>query len=183
MLSIFSRCRSTRLLGAAALATLVGGMVTAARAEPVPPLNEWSYGVRAGISSSPDQTLVGVHYISPAFIHQRIQLYPSIGVGFGNHLTTLRANADARYLIAVPETDWTFYFGSGLGWAHYAVMGTGDHSETGANGFIGGEYRFAGGSKFFGEVRVPLGEIPGPSLILKDNTLPKTELLIGLTLH
>ena len=33
------------------------------------------------------------------------------------------------------------------------------------------------------KVRVPLGEIPGPSLIFKDDALPKTELLVGITMH
>lgn len=183
MSSLTRGVRFTR--GAVALAAIVLALSAGAvRAEPVPPLNEWSYGLRAGISSSPDQTLVGAHYISPSFIRHRIQLYPSIGIGFGDHITTWRADADLRYLMAVPETDWTLYFGTGLGWADYSVSGMGgDHSETGANGFLGGEYRFGSGNKFFGEVRVPLGEIPGPSLIFKDNTLPKTELLIGFTLH
>ncbi len=180
MTSLARGWRGTLLLSAT-LAVLGAGSV--ARAEQVPPLNEWSVGVRGGISSSPDQTLVGAHYLSPSFFGHHIQLYPSAGLGFGEDIKTLRANADARYLIPVPETDWTVYFGSGLGWAHYSVTGPGDHSETGANGFIGGEYRFAGGARFFGEVRVPLGEIPGPSLIFKEDTLPKSEVLVGITLH
>ncbi len=178
-----SLARLPRVARGAAVAAAIACSAVSARAASVPPLNEWTYGIRAGISSSPDQTLVGAHYISPSFIKHRIQLYPSVGVGFGDHVTTWRANADLRYLIPVVETDWTLYFGTGLGYARYQITGPGDSDETGANGVLGGEYRFAGGNKFFGEIRVPLGEIPGPSLIFKDNTLPKTELFVGFTMH
>src|SRR5262245_7666075 len=72
------------------------------------------WGPRVGISSNPDQLVVGGQIvISP--IAQNISFEPDVELGFGDDVTLVAINGDFHYNFQLSGSDWTPYAGFGIG--------------------------------------------------------------------
>lgn len=73
-----------------------------------------TYGVRAGIAADPDQVVVGGHLESPGLTTSgRLRLRPSAEIGIGDDTTIVSANMDFVYVLSLPDSEWSTYFGGG----------------------------------------------------------------------
>lgn len=103
------RYRSQWMLAAAGVVTLgiaLVGFVPAAQAEG---LGFRGWGVRGGLSSSPDQFVLGMHAQMGEFA-KNLRFTPNADIGFGDDLTVFTFNPDVVYALPLPEAG-TLYFG------------------------------------------------------------------------
>src|SRR5258706_16325567 len=71
------------------------------------------WGVRAGLSSNPDQFYGGVHWDLGEFARNG-RFRPNVEVGFGDHATTVQGNAEVHYVFSKAQV-WKPYVGGGAG--------------------------------------------------------------------
>jgi hypothetical protein len=111
-------------------------------------------GVRAGLSRSPDQFLVGGQLeVGPVF--GPAYLAPSLDFGFGDPETVAIVNADLRwYLLPLPDTGLQFYGAIGP-----AVLLSPD-TELGFTLTAGLHIPMQGLNRYNVEVRFGFGDIP-----------------------
>lgn len=69
-------------------------------------------GVRAGVSTDPDQFYLGGHWISAPIV-EGLRFQPNAELGFGDDLTLLALNLEFTYWIPLPEDRWQLYVGGG----------------------------------------------------------------------
>ncbi|MBI1799254.1 MAG: hypothetical protein HYR73_06165 [Candidatus Eisenbacteria bacterium] len=129
--------------------------------------SETLFGPRIGLSSSPDQLVVGAQLEFPEFA-PHLTVDPNLELGFLDNRTTISMNADFLYHFAISGSAWTPYTGLGLG----INLTQFDHSfnrdsetDIGANLTLGASAPTRSGNRFFGELRVGLGDIPQLKLI------------------
>jgi len=81
------------------------------------PMRVNGWGVRGGLSSDPDQLVLGVHMglSEPA---ENLRLVPNVDIGFGDDLTVFTINGDVVYDVPVEDAG-AFYFGGSLGLVHW----------------------------------------------------------------
>ncbi|HTM57803.1 MAG TPA: hypothetical protein VL123_05250 [Candidatus Udaeobacter sp.] len=143
----------------AALAMLAGLGVGPASAA-----SDALFGPRIGISSSPDQLVLGGQVEFPEFA-EHLTVDPNLELGFLDHVTTVAINGDFLYHFQIRDTQWTPYAGLGLGLVvtqfDRDVFGPVDsETDVGANLILGAGVPTRSGSRFFTELRAGLGDLP-----------------------
>jgi opacity protein-like surface antigen len=118
--------------------------------------NGW--GVRAGLSSDPDQAYGGVHFNLGEFV-TNVRFRPSMELGLGDDLVLIQMLAEAHYVFSNVQV-WKPYLGGGLGltYVNYDKDHPGDDSETkvSLNPIGGIETMINQGMKFFFELKLGL---------------------------
>jgi hypothetical protein len=71
-----------------------------------------SAGVRTGVSGSPDQFYLGLHYETEPLVEQ-VRFKPNFEVGLGNGLTVVAINLEFVGKIPIQHEPWAFYLGAG----------------------------------------------------------------------
>jgi len=149
-------------LWAAAL-TLLPALALAAPAVTVDP------GVRAGVSISPDQLVVGgqlsVRNLAPDWTFD-----PSLELGLGDDVTVIAVNLDALYHLRLSGSDWSPYVGGGLGVATMSWdddLDLHDRSDTdlGLNVVLGFRVPTRSGQHWFTELRLGVNDLPDLKLV------------------
>ncbi len=148
--------RSTITVFVLVLALVIAGAGTAAGTVPL--------GARAGFSLEPDQVVFGAH--AKAFEPYRgWWVVPVAELGFGDNVTTVALSGDMLYGFPELQTsDWGFYLGGGLGWAHYSWDG-GDTGEIGLNLVGGMTRRLLTGNELLLELRIGIDELPDVKIV------------------
>lgn len=121
-------------------------------------------GPRVGFSIDPDQIVFGGQ-LQVGEIAPQMTFDPSLEFGFGDDVTVIAMNFDLHYHLALRDSDWRPYFGAGIGIAFEEVdnpppFSDDSDTEVGGNLVGGASVRTRGGSDFFGELRLGLGDIP-----------------------
>ena len=131
------------------LATLLG-ITTAASAA------AQDAGVRTGVTGSPNQFYVGLHYETEPFVEQ-IRFKPNVEVGVGSGQTLAAINFEFVDKVPIKGEPWAFYLGAGpalvIDKANNASTATGG----GFNILLGLEHT----KGLFTELKVGLGDSPG----------------------
>jgi len=120
---------------------------------------ETGIGPRVGVSINPDQIVFGGQAIIGE-IAPNLTFDPNIELGFGDHVTTVGLNFDLHYHFVVNNSKWRPYAGGGLGVAFFDSDGGGSETEVGANLVVGAGTPTKGGNRFFGELRIGVGDLP-----------------------
>jgi len=120
---------------------------------------ETGIGPRVGVGIGPDQVVFGGQVIVGE-IAPNLTFDPSLELGFGDDQTTVALNFDLHYHFAVSNSKWRPYAGAGLGVAFFNFDGGGDETEVGANLVVGAGTPTKGGNRFFGELRIGVGDLP-----------------------
>jgi len=102
-----------------------------------------TWGLHGGLSSNPDQFIVGPHLNLEA-VGERVYIVPSGEVGFGDDVFTMSFNGDVQYRFLVHDSKVHPYAGGGLSLFFFDPDGPGgSDSNLGVN-ILGGI--------FFGEM-------------------------------
>ena len=159
----------TRIAAAAFLASVVAFSASPAAAQ---------FGVRAGYSFTPDQVVLGAHYMIPVGT-SGLNVIPSAEVAFGDDAFTIYGNGDLVYRFAA-GTSVKPYLGGGISYVSYdpddiEIDGETievDSSSDVAFTAIGGAWFNAGGSTpWFLEGKIGL-----------DDKSPDVKLMVGVGL-
>ncbi len=103
--------RFVRRSAACAVAALLASIVTDSACAGRLGLTGW--GVRAGMSSRPDQFVIGMN-AGLGELAENLRLEPSVDIGFGDHLIVLTAGPDITYAVPTGAAG-KLYFGGWLG--------------------------------------------------------------------
>jgi hypothetical protein len=146
--------RALVVVGIAAIAMIVGSTAPALAQQP-------GVGVRAGVSSGPDQFYFGAHWdTGPLF--DRLSFRPNAEIGVGNDQTTVAGNFEFVYWWPIRRHPWNIYAGAGPAIVYYDHGnphhdGDGNSSvNPGFNILIGAAHR----SGFFSEIKFGLIDSP-----------------------
>lgn len=129
------------------------------------------WGLRAGLSSSPDQGVLGLQFNFGNFAPQ-LRFQPSLEVGFGDHRDLLQATIPVLYRFNV-KGNFTPYAGGGLGvaWIDYGdraprrFRNTSDVAISPVG--IGGiEWPLKAGNDVFLELNVAGDKLPNAKVIV-----------------
>ncbi len=117
-------------------------------------------GVRAGVSSDPDQFVFGGHYETRPLV-DRLTFKPNAEIGLGDDITTVSLNFEFVYSIPIEDQPLAVYFGGGPAMNIYSFdvgRGVGDDTDVqgGFNILVGLQHD--GG--LFGEFKV--GAVDSP---------------------
>ena len=123
-----------------------------------------SFGPRFGFSTDPGQLVLGGQ-MTIGDIAPELGFVPNAELGFGDHQTTVAFNMDFHYRLHVSGSDWTPYFGFGpaiyfVSIDRPAPFQDGSDTVVGGNFIFGADVPTRSGSKFFGELKLGLGDIP-----------------------
>lgn len=127
-------------------------------------------GPRVGFSVDPDQIVFGGQLqVGP--VAPRLTFDPSLDLGFGDDVTVIAMNFDFHYHFDLRDTDWRPYVGPGIGIAFYEFdreppFRDDSETEVGGSIVVGTDVRTRGGSDFFGEFRLGVGDIPDLKLMV-----------------
>jgi hypothetical protein len=118
------------------------------------------WGVRAGVSSNPDQIYGGVHFDLGTFA-KNVRWRPSVELGFGDDATLLQINFGEVHYIFSQVQVWKPYVGGSVGFNYVKVDGLPsgvDDTDTniGLMGVGGVETKLKSGVGFLLEARVGL---------------------------
>jgi len=122
------------------------------------------FGPRIGVSSDPDQMVLGGQLEFPEFApHMTVD--PNVELGFLDNRTVVSLNADFYYHFAIQSSAWAPYAGMGLSvnvtqFENDVFGNSNSESNAGANLVLGAGVPTRSGNRFFGELRVGLGDIP-----------------------
>jgi hypothetical protein len=127
------------------------------------------FGPRIGMSSSPDQIVLGGQVAFPEFA-PHLNAVPNVEIGFLDHQTVIALNADFFYHFTIQNSAWAPYAGMGLGvniFQYDPDVFANKESDTvaGANLVFGAGVPTRSGNRFFGELRAGLGDIPSLKII------------------
>jgi len=112
-------------------------------------------GVRAGVSSDPDQFFFGGHIETKPLI-PKVTFRPNAEIGVGDNVTTIALNFEFVYSIPIERQPWRVYLGGGPAMNIYNFDG--DSDIRGGFNFVVGVQHDKG---LFGEIKV--GAIDSPS--------------------
>lgn len=136
-----------------------------------------SYGPRVGISTSPDQLVLGGQ-MSIGEVAPKLTFDPNIELGFGDNVTVIAFNLDLHYHFDIRQSSWSPYVGAGAGINLFSFDRppgfTGDNTTT----EVGGQFIFGAGiptrsgNQFFGEMKLGIGDIPNFKLLVGWNFKP-----------
>ena len=138
---------------------------SSSRASSGPTVSWW--GPRLGISSSPDQFVIGGQ-LDFREVMPGMGFSPNIEFGFGDNVTWTAVNGDLKHHFMVRGSAWRPYLGGGLSmnfWNYSGQGGDASGSEFGANLILGAVVPTRQGSRFFTEARIGLGDIPDLKLM------------------
>jgi hypothetical protein len=126
-----------------------------------------SIGPEIGFSADPDQVVFGGH-LCFANVAPDLDFVPSVDVGLGDDVTVTALNGDFHYRFKVSGATWQPYAGAGV--SFYGISGSGpfgggSSSIGGGNLIVGTDVPTHGGSRFFAELRLALGDGPSFRLI------------------
>lgn len=131
------------------------------------------WGVRGGVSSDPDQFVLGGH-VDLGELAKNVRLIPNADIGFGDDLTVFTLNGDVVYRIAL-ENAGRIYFGGALGlvYAKFDQLGI-DTSSTDLGIAAVGGYQFpVEGNPIFVDLKIGItDEYPDLKLMLGYTFLP-----------
>jgi hypothetical protein len=115
-------------------------------------------GIRAGVSSEPDQFYIGAH-VNVKEIVENFWFRPNAELGLGNHLTLFALNPEFIYNIKIKSRDWTPYIGGGPSFLIGSFdTGTGRYTDTGGGlNFVGGIQQRKG---FMAEMKIGTFDSP-----------------------
>ncbi len=105
-------------------------------------------GVRAGVSSGPDQFYFGAHFDTGP-IYDRLSFRPNAEIGVGDNVTLVTGNFEFVYWWPVRSHPWSIYAGGGPGVVFTKVNeshGGGSSTDPGFNILFGAAHR---GGLFF----------------------------------
>ena len=119
-----------------------------------------SAGVRTGVSGSPDQFYLGLHYETEPLVEQ-VRFKPNFEVGLGNGLTVVTINLEFVGKIPIEHEPWAFYLGAGpalvIASANNAPTNVGGTSTGGGfNILLGVEHQ----KGLFTELKVGMADSP-----------------------
>ena len=128
-----------------------------------------SYGPRFGFSVDPDQLLVGGQMVF-GDLAPNIVFSPNGELGFGDNQLNIYLDMDFDYRFRLKSSDWVPYAGFGIGIDFRSIdrdAPQSDDSDTlvGGNVILGAAVPTNGGSKFFGELRLGLADMPSLKMI------------------
>lgn len=129
-----------------------------------------SIGPRVGLSLSPDQVVFGGQ-LSVGPVAQDLTFDPDLELGFGDNQTVTALNFDMHYHLRLSGSDWRPYVGFGLGLnfiGHDEPAPLRDESNTnvGGNFIFGAQIPTGSSTKFLGELKLGLGDIPSFKLLV-----------------
>jgi hypothetical protein len=116
----------------AVIMLILAGFAPKAMAQETLEIPSYGWGIRAGLSSDPDQVYGGVHF-DLGELTRDVRFRPTVEVGFGDDRKLVQMLAELHYLFSMFQT-WEPYLGGGLGLT-YVDYDTG-HRKDGSN--IGG---------------------------------------------
>jgi hypothetical protein len=125
------------------------------------------FGPRVGLSSSPDQLVLGGQLEFAEFA-PNLTVDPNLELGFLDHRTTVAINGDFYYHFAIANTVWAPYAGLGVGLNVTQFDPSArelSSTDVGANLVFGASVPTRSGNRFLGELRVGLGDIPQLKLV------------------
>jgi hypothetical protein len=99
----------------------------------------YGWGIRAGLSSDPDQVYGGVHF-DLGELTKDVRFRPSVEVGFGDDRKLVQMLAEVHYVFS-NFASWKPYLGGGLGLTYVDYHGS--HPKNGSN--TGGSLNAIGG--------------------------------------
>jgi hypothetical protein len=126
---------------------------------------ETGIGPRVGVSINPDQIVFGGQAIVGE-IAPNLTFDPSLELGFGDDVTVVALNFDLHYHFDVTNSKWRPYAGGGIGVGFFSVDNGGSDTEVGANLVVGAGTPTSGGNRFFGELRIGLGDLPDLKMVV-----------------
>jgi hypothetical protein len=116
------------------------------------------WGLRAGVSSDPDQGYGGVHFNLGEFAKD-VRFRPSMELGFGDDQTIFQMLAEVHYIFSKVQT-WKPYVGGGLGLTYIDYDDThhrdGSETEISLHPIGGIETNINEGTKLFFELKLGL---------------------------
>jgi opacity protein-like surface antigen len=129
------------------------------------------WGLRAGLSSDPDQGVVGVQFNLGEFAPQ-LRFQPSIEAGFGDHRDLLQVTIPVLYRFDV-KGNFTPYAGGGLGvaWIDYGNRAARRYRNTSdvvlsPVGIGGIEWPLKAGNDVFLELNVAGDKLPSAKVVV-----------------
>lgn len=151
------RCAGIPGLGVLGLGILGAAvtMLTVAGAAEASALTYEGWGVRGGLSSDPDQFVLGMH-LELGEMAENLYLVPNCDIGLGDDVTVFTLNPDIVYRQPLSGAG-EFYFGGTLSLV-YVNVDTGDtkvdndDTELGIAGIVG--YRLPAENPFFFDLKV-----------------------------
>jgi len=137
---------------------ILAGFPTKAMAQETSQTGFNGWGVRAGLSSDPDQVYAGVHF-NLGELTKDIRFRPTVELGIGDDQIVVQMLAEVHYVFSEFQA-WKPYVGGGLGltYVNYDNHHHGDDSDTGGSlNAIGGiETELKQGNKLFFEFKLGL---------------------------
>jgi hypothetical protein len=115
-----------------------------------------SAGVRTGVSGSPDQFYVGLHYETEPVV-ERVRFKPNFEVGIGSAQTLVAINLEFVGKVPINREPWAFYLGAGPALIIDRANNAGTNAGGGFNILLGLEHR----KGLFTELKVGLADSPG----------------------
>ncbi|MDM7915232.1 MAG: hypothetical protein QUU85_08200 [Candidatus Eisenbacteria bacterium] len=109
------RFRIAPALSIAVLGLILAGLLGASAAS-AQDMGFRGWGVRAGLSSDPDQFVVGMH-LNLGELAENLRFVPNTDIGFGDDLTVFTLNPELNYVLGLPEAG-NLYFGGALGFVY-----------------------------------------------------------------
>jgi hypothetical protein len=119
-----------------------------------------SAGVRTGVSGSPDQFYLGLHYETEPLVEQ-VRFKPNFEVGLGSGVTLVAINLEFVGKIPIEHEPWAFYLGGGPA----LVIASANNSPTNTGGTnAGGGFNILLGVEhqkgLFTELKVGMADSP-----------------------
>jgi len=134
-------------------------------------LGFYGWGPRAGLSSSPDQGVLGFQFNFGELAPQ-LRFQPSIEIGGGDHRTTIQATIPVLYRFNV-KGNYTPYAGGGLGiaWIDYGEGAPRRYRNTtdvalSPVGVGGIEWPLKAGNEVFLELNVAADKLPNAKVVV-----------------
>ena len=137
---------------------IFAGFATKAMAQETSGIRFDGWGIRAGLSSDPDQVYGGVHLNLGEFTKD-VRFRPTVEVGFGDDRTVVQMAAEVHYVFSKYQA-WKPYAGGGLGLTYVNYdddyPGNGSDTEVSLNAIGGVETDLKQGTKLFFEFKLGL---------------------------
>jgi len=106
-----------------------------------------SWGVRAGLSSNPDQVYGGFHWNLGEFA-RNVRFRPSVEFGFGDHVNLVQGNAEVHYVFSKVQV-WKPYVGGSVGVIYADPDKASSETDLTLTGIGGVETKLKSATSFF----------------------------------
>lgn len=126
-------------------------------------------GPRVGFSADPDQLVVGGQ-LTFAEVAPNLSFDPNLEIGLGDDLLLFGFNFDLHYHFET-NTTWRPYLGGGVGINYIDFdddrFGNADSdTEVGGQVILGAGAPTRSGNRFFGELKLGLGDVPDLKMLV-----------------